>query len=149
MTKEEKIIYLIEKGYTYNPETGKVISHKNHIINTNHIDGYKVISFKIKNKSHRVLQHQFAWYYMYKELVDVIDHINGVKDDNRISNLRNITFQKNLFNSKSKGCYFNKRTNKWHSQIMLDYKKIHLGFFDTEEEARTSYLNAKQKYHII
>lgn len=149
MTREEKCVYLIDKGYTYNSETGEVISHKNNIINTNHIEGYKVISFKIKNKSYRLMQHQFGWYFMYGECVEVLDHINRKKDDNRISNLRNITHQQNLFNTKSKGYYLNRNNNKWHSQIMINRKKIHLGFFNTEEEAKQVYLNSKKEHHTI
>ena len=151
MTREEKCKLVIEKGITYNPETGKVYGVKgNEIINK--ILGYIRIGINIGNKKNVELKgHQFVWYYMYKECVDCIDHINGKRDDNRICNLRSVTQQENVWNrnDKRKGCNFFKSTNKWRARIKLNNKEIHLGFFKTEEEAVIAYNNAKEKYHNI
>jgi hypothetical protein len=146
MKREEKCKYLIEKGYTYNPQTGEVKSNYGKTLKSKHKQGYLVISNKTISN---LLQHQFAWYYTNKECVDTLDHINGVSDDNRICNLRSVTKQQNQFNRNPKGYYFNKGRNKYSSQIMIDGKSIHLGYFNTEEDARQSYINAKEKYHII
>lgn len=80
----------------------------------------------------------------------VIDHINGIKIDNRIENLRCITVQKNTFNRhNTKGYSWNERAKKWKGHILLNGKPIHLGYHDTEEDARNAYLRAKEQYHII
>ena len=67
-----------------------------------------------------------------------------------MNNLRIVTQQENCFNRiTSKGYYFYKKTNKWRSYIKINYKSIHLGSFDTEQEAIDSHKKAKEKYHII
>ena len=81
------------------------------------------------------------------ETIDkLIDHYNGNTLDNRKSNLRiansNINNQNRL---DAKGYY--KVKNKWKAQIAVDKKKIYLGRYNTEAEARTAYLKAKAIYH--
>ena len=81
-----------------------------------------------------------------------IDHIIGTKPlDNRIENLRILNHQQNKCNNLHfvKGYYFNKTNNKYLTQIKINGKKKHLGYYDTEEEARAAYLKAKPIHHII
>jgi hypothetical protein len=151
MTREEKCKLITERGYTYNPETGDIYNRYGKISNATHIQGYVTIVTKINKKNITLLGHHFAWYCVYGNCdIEQIDHINGFTGDNRICNLRNVTHQQNHLNrTTAKGYYWNKRANKWHSQITLNNKSIHLGFYITEEEAREAYLNAKEKHHII
>lgn len=82
----------------------------------------------------------------------VIDHINRDKHNNCKSNLRICSFSDNTLNSKIridntsgyKGVSFNKRYNKWESYITINYKRIHLGKFNTIEEA----IQARKNYEI-
>jgi hypothetical protein len=78
-----------------------------------------------------------------------IDHINGDRLDNRVANLRITTLQGNQHNqTRAKGYSWSKHAKKWKAYITLNKKKIYLGSYNTEEEARQSYLTAKLKYHI-
>lgn len=77
-----------------------------------------------------------------------IDHIDRNPLNNNVSNLRIVSHQQNTFNTNAKGCSWHKARNKWRSEIKLNGKYIHLGLFNTEEEARNAYLTAKEKYHI-
>ena len=77
-----------------------------------------------------------------------IDHINRQRDDNRIENLRLVTRKENAFNLKSSKGYY-KAHGKWRAQISIDNVSTHIGYYDTEAEARKAYLEAKEKYHII
>ena len=67
--------------------------------------------------------------------------------DNRWDNLRVATRSQNNMNKKCKGYYFSKKEGKYKSLIQVDYKKICLGTFDTEHEAKIAYENAVDKYH--
>jgi len=84
-----------------------------------------------------------------------IDHINMVKDDNRISNLRECTRSQNNANrltcksnkSGAKGVCRHKQTGKWMAKMTKDNKSIHLGLFENIEDAAQAYAEAAKKYH--
>ena len=82
------------------------------------------------------------------------DHINSIRTDNRVENLQYITPQQNYQKRKTingrnvKGYYLTKY-GTYEAQITVDCKKIYLGSFHTEEEARQAYLDGKLKYHNI
>ena len=119
-------------------------------------NGYYTFGIKIDGKHKHITVHRVV-YYAHNQDWDIfngsqnncIDHINGDKLDNRIENLRNVTNQQNLFNSKAKGCSWNKNRGKWASYIMINRKKKHLGYFDNEEEAHNAYLEEKRTLHAI
>jgi len=78
-----------------------------------------------------------------------IDHINGIPLDNRVDNLKITTQQGNQHNqTRAKGYSWNKQKKKFQAQITVNNKTIHLGYYDTEEDAHQAYLNGKLKYHI-
>jgi len=74
---------------------------------------------------------------------DQIDHVNGVRTDNRIENLRSVTHAENGRNqaiprnntSGVMGVARRTRGKKWHAQIKVGGKQIHLGSFDDKDEA--------------
>jgi hypothetical protein len=78
-----------------------------------------------------------------------VDHINRIRHDNRLVNLRLVTCQQNHFNTNAKGYYWNKQKNKWHAQIYINGKKKYLGYYDIEEDARSAYLAEKAILHLI
>lgn len=98
----------------------------------------------------RVMAHRVAWCIANQcDLPDdcQIDHINGVRDDNRIENLRSCSASENARNkefqkSSLRGAVFHKGTGKWQASI-----RIHLGSFDTEAEAAKAYEEAASKLH--
>lgn len=102
------------------------------------------------------LVHRVIWLLVYGEWPNgEIDHINGNRMDNRIKNLRVVNKSKNMHNrgmnrnnsSGYPGVSFHKASNKYQAQITVDSKVIHLGFFDSKEEAFLAYQLAKIKYH--
>lgn len=115
-------------------------------------EGY--ISITINKKTYRA--HRLAWLYVYGYLPEnQIDHINGDKSDNRISNLREATNSENRQNTTAKtssasglrGVSFKKAVNKWRAYISIDKKQFHLGYFDDKNKAHEAYLLAKAKIH--
>ncbi len=148
MTREEKIRLAIKKGITCDPTTGKVYSPYKKELKAKSSQGYTYISIIHNKKTHILYAHQFIFYMVYGKIVDCIDHINGLVDDNRIENIRSVTYKQNQHNQKkAKG--YSKSGKKWNSQITIDSKTISLGRYDTEQEAHQAYINAKKIYHII
>lgn len=84
----------------------------------------------------------------------VIDHINQNKLDNRKCNLRFLTKTGNAINSKLsksntsgiKGVCRDEKRRKWIAQLTLNGKHIHLGYYDTIEEAAEERRKAEEKY---
>ena len=75
-----------------------------------------------------------------------VDHRNGNGLDNRKNNLRFCTRSQNMMNQKRrkgtsefKGVYWHKRIKKWLAQITVNYKRTHLGYFDSEIKAGKAY----------
>ena len=149
MNKEQKLQSLKEKGWTYNKETGEVFSHTGRKITGINSNGYITCTALIGKTQVCVPAHQFAYYFTTGEVPNYVDHINRNRIDNRFINLRSVNNQQNSFNSKSKGFFWDKLKKKWHSQIMLNRKTIHLGLYDNRSEASKAYLEAKKIYHII
>ena len=80
----------------------------------------------------------------------VVDHINENKLDNKVENLRIVTNRENVhrnrdnYSSQYKGVSWDKKLNKWSSQIQINGKKIRLGSFLYEYEAHLKYQEALQ-----
>ncbi len=110
-------------------------------------DGY--LQCTINKKCY--LLHRLAWLFETGRFPEnQIDHINRNKKDNRISNLRDVTNSENHFNMpNTKGYYYFKRTKKWVAQIKVNGNCKGLGYFNTEEEARDAYIEAKKNTHKI
>lgn len=72
-----------------------------------------------------------------------IDHINGIRDDNRIENLRDVTRRENTMNrslhsnnkSGFNGVYWNERDRRWRAGIIVNKRKIFLGSFRAKDDA--------------
>ena len=78
------------------------------------------------------------------------DHIHHNTLDNRRSQLRIVTRQQNMWNNRrAKGYSFSKHAGKFEAYIAVKRKKIHLGLYDTAEDARRAHLAAKRKYHNV
>jgi hypothetical protein len=109
--------------------------------------GYRAVT--INRKIHRI--HKLIYIYHNGEIADglYVDHIDRVKSNNNIENLRLVTNQENQWNSNAKGYTFNKSRNKFMATIMANGKQTYLGRFDSEKEARAAYLEAKERLHII
>lgn len=84
-----------------------------------------------------------------------VDHIaEGNKLDNRLENLRLVTNRENVSKHRLTvqktsiftGVSFHKHSKKWRATIMLDKKRTHIGFFNTQEDASIAYQNKLNTY---
>jgi hypothetical protein len=88
---------------------------------------------------------RLAWLYMTGEWPkDIVDHINGVRDDDRWENLRAATQGQNCLNtarrsdntSGVKGVGWNTRLGKWHARVKIGGQQHHCGYLDNLEDAK-------------
>lgn len=146
----------------YNPDTGVFtwkISPRNRTLPgdvAGHLNDSGYLICCIDQQQIRL--HRAAWAIYYGEMPPKhIDHINRIRSDNRISNLRLASDAENVqnstlrYNSKTgvKGVNYRKDTNKYSACITVDKKTIYLGCFDTLEEAQAARLEAEIKYHLF
>jgi hypothetical protein len=115
--------------------------------------GYTRIS--INGRQHKA--HRLAWLYVTGAWPEhQIDHIDGQRSNNAISNLRSVTSFQNCHNrakqrspasSRYIGVSWERIRRRWKAQIGLGGKQRYLGLFDTQEEAYSAYLAAKAQLH--
>jgi len=146
MNTEEKIKEAINRGFTYDAITGNIYGLKGKLITRYDNKGY--ISCSINNK--HLSGHIFAWYFTYGKMPEnQIDHINGIRDDNRIINLRDVTHQQNQWNKTNAKGYTIEKNGSYRAQIKVNRISKYIGTFKTADEAHNAYLEVKKIYHYI
>ena len=93
----------VKKAFNYDPETGAIERKTKRVVGRiagktgwMHVSGYLLVRF-----NGGIYQaHRLAWAFCYGEVPCelVIDHINGVRNDNRIANLRLVSHRQNMQN---------------------------------------------------
>lgn len=92
-----------------------------------------------------VKAHRLAWFMTHGYWPTDIDHINGVRTDNRLSNLRESDRRRNGQNMQ---CHRQGRlagarqapSGRWTAKMTVGRKAKHIGTFDTEQEAHDAYM---------
>jgi hypothetical protein len=112
-------------------------------------DGYITVCYEYEAyKAHRVI---WCLHYGYWP-AEQIDHINGVRHDNRLENLREATILENrIFISKNNtsgivGVSWHSPSGKWQAHIKINYKHINLGYFASKNLAIAARKAAEVKY---
>lgn len=106
--------------------------------------------FFVGYRAHRVV---WALHYGYWP-IEQIDHINGIRSDNRLINLRSVSSPENNRNQKllstnssgTTGVSFDKRSGKWEAYIGVNGKRRLLGYFAAIAEAKTARKNAEVQF---
>ena len=116
-------------------------------------NGYREI--EINYKKYKL--HRLAWLYVNGEMPkNLIDHIDGNRSNNKISNLREATYQENSENYKTpitnksgiKNVSWYKSLNKWVVVISIKNIKKTIGYFDNLEFAELVAIEARNKYRL-
>lgn len=112
----------------------------------------------IKVLGHEYRAHRLALFYMEGKMPAAeVDHINGVRLDNRLVNLRHADRATNAQNMRKAlrtnlscgliGATWDRRREVWKAAIQVNGKKRMLGAFNTAEEAHARYLEEKRACH--
>lgn len=150
-------ICLIREILSYCPETGLLTWSKRRCgtkagteAGTEH-KGYK----RVKVMGRLFLSHRLAWAIHYGEWPEEeIDHINRIRSDNRIENLRKASRSGNMINRKyptgeSGTTGVSKHRCGWQATIRINKKSVHLGLFKTVEEAAIARTAAEKAIYGI
>lgn len=152
---EEIPVWAWREKCAYDPETGVVVSRKTgkeygHV----NKDGYRLASMRFQSVLYHVRIHRLAWALHHGVWpAGELDHINGNRADNRISNLRTSTRVLQALNSKNRkrrdlpeGVVF--RPDSWAkpfvARINIDGKLIELGRFSAISDAAEAYREARE-----
>lgn len=140
--REDKLLAAIDAKlrdtFSYDPETGvfcRISGRTNRklgVVGPNKGTGYVYLYCAGKNW----LGHRVAWLFEHGRWPDgILDHVNRVRHDNRIANLRQIDYSGNAYNAKVHcrsqtnvaGICWHKGESKWRAYVA----RKHLGNFDS------------------
>lgn len=118
-----------------------------------HINPSEYLRTKIKYKEYFI--HKIIYLMHHGYMPQIVDHIDGNRQNNKIENLRAVNLSQNQHNrgvdgrntSGYKNVSWCKRTNKWQVSIGIINKRIHFGRFDDIELADLVAQEARNKYH--
>lgn len=145
----------------YDPETGKFFwrTSKGHVAagsvaGTKSSNGY----LKIGIDGRQYYSHRLAWVYVHGVWPEhEIDHINGIRADNRIENLREASRQENMQNGHSalksghssglRGVTWDKARGMWKAAVSHGNRHVFAGRFASCEDAHEAYLAKKRELH--
>ena len=149
MTLQDKL----KEQFQYNPETGvftRLVSRGNtkagDVAGSKDTKGYLRVLFN----GRREKLHRLAYLYMEGRMPSAqVDHEDGVKDNNKWDNLRELNNERNASNrvrENSNNSLGFLGVHRCKSKYRASFKGRCLGLYDTPEQAHKAYLNAKEKY---
>lgn len=113
-------------------------------------NGYRTICVNGKN----ILEHRVAWALFYGVWPDgEIDHVDHVRNNNKITNLRVVDHAENGLNQSMRvdnttgvtGVYWVEKHRRWRALAYVQKKIIHIGYFGTFQEA----VLARQRFNAV
>ena len=170
--KPKEVLKVLDANYHYDALTGvisrqsiesayykpKVVLKK---VGSLRADGYITVELQINKKRKAFLAHRLAWLFIHRKWPDAdIDHINHKRNNNAISNLREVDNTTNgrnrcanydkasMFEDKqaAQGVNWAKDRNRWRATIRVDGHLKHLGQFIDYHEAVNARKNAEVLY---
>ena len=116
-------------------------------------DGLGYVQLRVDGYNYKA--HRLVWLYVYGDWPPAeIDHINRIRSDNRLANLRAVTRAQNHQNrnlpvhntSGHVGVSFHKRSGRWRADIKVEGTQRTIGLYDTKQDAIAARKTAERKY---
>lgn len=158
MTQQKLSAERARELFSYDPETGVIVRK---VATTNSLKVGDVAGSPQSNGYLRVRvgckllhAHRLAWLiYTGEWPLQTIDHINGIRSDNRLSNLRDVSKAVNNQNKRaacSSSGYAGvfKSGARFASKVTIQRAQKYLGTYDTPAEAHQAYVTAKRQLHV-
>lgn len=142
----------IRERMSYDPESGEFLRDGQKCVRIDKNYGYGLIHYH----GYSYKAHRLAWLHFYGRWpVKFLDHINHDRADNRISNLREATYQQNAVHRRGyskhgvKGVSYQPKYihRPWVAVCRADGKRLYIGAFSTKEAAAAAYLRAASAAH--
>jgi hypothetical protein len=111
------------------------------------------ISIRVDGKYHGA--HRLIWMMHYGDMPNLIDHIDGNRQNNLLANLHSTDRLGNAKNrcmhknntSGVKGVFWSKYAKKWSANVVCNKKRKFLGYFDSLEDAGEFTSLAREMLH--
>jgi hypothetical protein len=133
------------KRYVRHPKGGELLKKERILVILNCSNKYLMIKLSKENISSQFLIHRLVALHFIDNpnKKSDVNHINSIKTDNNINNLEWTSHLENISHHRlNKICSSNyigvslcKKSNKWKSTIRIKNKRLHLGIYQTEEQA--------------
>lgn len=99
MIDRQILVEHLRKNYTLDAATGTITNKRGRVVKGSPDDtGYLITSIRIAGVHVQLRLHQMVWALAYGRWPALIDHVNGIRTDNRIGNLREVTAAENRAN---------------------------------------------------
>lgn len=113
--------------------------------------GYHIVVLCIERKGSTKKVHRLiAMAFLDLKPEQEVDHINRIKTDNRLSNLRVATRSQNNCNTPGRSRWLKGTRpigNRWGARIRINGKSGHLGVFATEADAHAAFCKVAKESH--
>lgn len=149
--------FILERFYY---RDGLLFHTGNHLVNqvkagdvAGCLGSHGYLQLKINNKSY--LNHRIVFLMFNGFLPEYVDHIDGIRTNNKLENLRECTFSQNRCNTKVyrnnksgiKGINWDREHGKWTARIQFKNKRILVGRFSQLNDAKNAIIERRNSLH--
>lgn len=148
----------LEEKFDYDPVSGHFTWK---FTNSQHVQGQRAGFlgawgyWTLYHEGKHMKAHRVAWYLTHGEWPSMIDHIDGDRTNNSLSNLRIASYSQQNCNRRKprnnssgvKGVSWNSQAEKWQARVQADKRVKFLGYFESVEEASAAVLTYRETVH--